>query len=162
MLDHLEYDGGSLAGLCLTDKSLRSIARLQGVSINAETADVGVGGDQIDAPELFAFRDCHNGLFRVALAIETGGGSGAQPKMEGTYRSHGIDRLRDTRELVSMLLGVVRGSARARECNGERGMDGWMDGWADVCKLAVAVAAIRSRTLCSLLSMLHTEIYQCS
>lgn len=68
LLDHLQYDSSSLAGLCLTNKTLRSIARFESVSINTKTADVRVRGDQIDTLELFALGDSDNGLHGVALA----------------------------------------------------------------------------------------------
>lgn len=68
LLDHLEYDGGGLARLGLADETLRSITRLEGIGVDAETEDVGVCGDQVDAPELFALRDGDNGLYGGALA----------------------------------------------------------------------------------------------
>lgn len=49
---------------------------------------MGVGGDQVDAPELLALGDCDDGLDRIALAISLttrwGGG------YKNTYRGHGL------------------------------------------------------------------------
>lgn len=62
LLDHLEYDGGGLASLLLANEALGGGTRFQSVCIDAEAADMGVCGNQVDAPELLALRDCDDGL----------------------------------------------------------------------------------------------------
>lgn len=54
-LDHLKDNSGSLAGLFLTHKPLRREAWLQGISIDAEAANVRMGGDEVKTPEVFGF-----------------------------------------------------------------------------------------------------------
>jgi hypothetical protein len=49
----------------LANKALRGGARLQGVCIDPEAADMRVCGYQVDAPELLALRDCDNGLHAI-------------------------------------------------------------------------------------------------
>lgn len=68
LFDHLENHSGSLARLLLANETLGGGARLKRISIDAQAADVGVRSNEIDATELFALRDCDDGLDRIALA----------------------------------------------------------------------------------------------
>ena len=61
-LDHLEKHGGGLARLLLTHQALRRLSRLQSIGIYAQAADVRVGGNEVQAPQLLALGDGHHGL----------------------------------------------------------------------------------------------------
>lgn len=65
LLDHLEDDGSGLASFFLANEALRGGARLQGVCIDAEAADMRVGSYEADASELLALRDCDDGLCAI-------------------------------------------------------------------------------------------------
>ena len=67
-LDHLEDDGGGLAGLLLTDQALGVVARLEGVGVDAEAFDVGVGGDEAQVFQLLVLKA---GLYVLLLCGRT-------------------------------------------------------------------------------------------
>lgn len=64
ILNHLQYDSSSLAGLLLADEALRRGLGLEGVGLDTEAADVRVSGDEVEAAELFALGDGGDGLQR--------------------------------------------------------------------------------------------------
>lgn len=67
ILNHLQDDGSSLPSLLLSHKTLRCGFGLKGIGFYTQTADVRMGGDEVEAAELFALGDGGDGLrFRSA------------------------------------------------------------------------------------------------
>ena len=64
VLDHLQDDGGSLASLLLAHETLRCSPRLKSRGIDAETANVGVRGDEVQTAKVLGFGHGHDGLTR--------------------------------------------------------------------------------------------------
>lgn len=56
-LDHLQNDRGGLPGSRLADKALRRGLRFEGVWLDAETADVRMGGDEIETAQVARLGD---------------------------------------------------------------------------------------------------------
>ena len=61
-LDHLQNDGGGLARLFLAHQALRRLSRLQRIGVYPEAADVRMGGNEVQAPQLLALGNGHHGL----------------------------------------------------------------------------------------------------
>ncbi len=66
LFDHLQHDRSSFSRLLLADKTLRRQSGLERVGIDAEAADVGVGGDEVETSKVFALRDGDDWLRRSA------------------------------------------------------------------------------------------------
>jgi hypothetical protein len=66
LLNHLQHHSGGFTRLLLAHKALRRNPRLERVGIDAESTNMRMRGDQVEASELLALRDCDDRLEKIS------------------------------------------------------------------------------------------------